>query len=124
LAPGGGGHVGVAHERRNLEPLGQRSAKRRIGIGGRAANVVIEMREPCQDELALRRQLTQQEYKRNGIGTARHSGEYAHVWRPQLMLCGKTPNVVEELFRPGALWVVAAYGAPSCRSLPRLMGRA
>ena len=58
-------HVGVADQRRNLEPCRQLAAESRIGIGVGAADVMMEMREPREHELTARGELAKQEQHRN-----------------------------------------------------------
>ena len=64
------GHVGLADDGRHTETVGQRAAKRRIGVGFRAANPVIEMRESREHEFTPRRQIAQQEGQGDRIGAA------------------------------------------------------
>ena len=47
---GFGGHVGVADDRRYAETIGQRAAERRVGVGFRAANVMIQVRQAGEDD--------------------------------------------------------------------------
>ena len=70
-----GGHIGIADHRGHAEPIGKRAAERRILVGLRAANVMIEMREAGEDELAARGELAQQEGERDRIRSAGHRGD-------------------------------------------------
>ena len=64
------GHIGIADHRGHAEPIGERAAERRIRVRIGAANVVIEMREPGEDDLVARGEIAQQECERDRIGSA------------------------------------------------------
>ena len=91
-------HVGIADDRGHAEPIGQRAAERRIGVGIRAANVMVEMREAREDELAARREVAQQEGERDRIRSARHRGDDASFRRPERMPGRETRTRSKRLF--------------------------
>jgi hypothetical protein len=96
VARGHGRNIGVADERGNLQPRRQLAAELRVGVGLRAANVMMEMSEAGEHEPATRRQLAQHEQQADRIGPTRHGGNDATLRRPQLMPCGVTRDAVDE----------------------------
>ncbi len=62
--------VRIAGDRGNTQTIRERAAKRRVGVRFRASNLMVEMRESCENEFTARRQVAQQEGEGDRIRTA------------------------------------------------------
>jgi hypothetical protein len=79
------GHIRIADYRGDAEPVGERAAECGVGICLNAANVMIEVRESGEHQLATRRELVQQEDEPNRVRPARYCGNDASFGRPERM---------------------------------------
>ena len=91
------GHVGIADHRGHAEPIGERPAERRVRVGLGAANVMIEMREPGEHDLAARGEVAQQERERDRVGSAGHRRDHTRARRPERMPGGVATHAIDEI---------------------------
>ena len=90
------GHVSVIDDERDLEPLRQRTAKRGISIGAGAANVVMQVRQARQCDLALLGKRAKDQQQRDRIGAAGDSRNHRLAAFPQPLALHVTADLVNE----------------------------
>jgi hypothetical protein len=89
-------YIRVADDGWHSESIREGSAERGIRIGVFTANVVMQMREASQHQLAPLSELPQDEEHRHRVGSSRHRGQQTRFWSPERMPHGVPADVVKQ----------------------------
>jgi hypothetical protein len=92
----------------------------RLVTGRFIPQLMIEVREPGDDELARRLDLAQQVHERHGVGSARQRDDDTRLRAGQIMLADSAPEGIDHLHRRESTFALTRYGGqPSVACQPK-----